>query len=164
MLNPWEPWDTRDDWARQAFMEAWAQTIVDGWKPAREEETLLSVGRQQIDPNRIRRYLDSMPESVSGEAGHTKLFKAAKVLVHGFGLTPDEAFPFLASFNQRCQPPWNEHQLRYKLSQALKCRDSRPRGYLLESGVTISRVGKRIKMTIPKWVWERTIQAIQNKQ
>ena len=35
-----------------------------------------------------------------------------------FALTDDEAFDALTEWNARCQPPWNERELRQKICSA----------------------------------------------
>jgi hypothetical protein len=82
---------------------------------------------------RIERYVDAMPPAVSGEHGHTATFLVAIALVHGFDLSPDVALQFLRRYNERCQPPWNERELRHKLVTAdeVSPRNGKARGYLL---------------------------------
>jgi KaiC/GvpD/RAD55 family RecA-like ATPase len=69
---------------------------------------------------RARKYVAKMPPAVSGERGHDKTFHVACVLVLGFGLTEQEAYPVIAEWNQGCRPPWGEYDLQRKLSQANK--------------------------------------------
>jgi hypothetical protein len=85
---------------------------------------------------RIEHYLDACPPAISGQRGHNALFKVAIILVRGFDLSQEAALPFLRRYNTRCQPPWNEDELKHKLSSAanLQPREGRtlnPRGYLL---------------------------------
>jgi hypothetical protein len=86
-----------------------------------------------------RLYLDKVPPAVSGQGGHNQTFRAACVLVQGFSLSPEDAMPLLKEWNERCQPPWTEKELRHKLQGAEK--QPGERGYLLAerngwSGVT----------------------------
>jgi replicative DNA helicase len=69
---------------------------------------------------RARKYMTKVPPAVSGQRGHDRTFHAACVLVCGFGLTESEAYPAFAEWNLGCQPPWSEHDLRRKLSEASK--------------------------------------------
>jgi len=55
----------------------------------------------------------------------------ACILVQGFDLSPADAFSFLARYNQRCEPPWTEKELRYKLADADRAQSNKERGYLL---------------------------------
>jgi hypothetical protein len=85
---------------------------------------------------RIERYVAACPEAVSGSGGHSTTFRVAIVLVRGFALSPAEAMPFMQRYNQRCQPPWTERELRHKLYSALLLsskpgRILKARGYLL---------------------------------
>lgn len=83
-------------------------------------------------PDRIRSYIDKLEPAVSKQKGHNSLFKTACKLVWGFGLSPEEAWPFALEYNARCLPPWGEHDLRRKLVQVLNRTDHRkPRGHLL---------------------------------
>lgn len=77
---------------------------------------------------RARKYLDTVPGAVSGSGGHDQTFKAACILILGFGLTKQEALVLMADFNRRCEPPWSERELLHKLDSA----DKQPgdRGYL----------------------------------
>jgi hypothetical protein len=69
---------------------------------------------------RARRYVSKLPIAVSGQRGHDAAFTVACRLVLGFGLGPDEAFSVMSEWSQGCQPPWNEREIRHKLSQADK--------------------------------------------
>jgi KaiC/GvpD/RAD55 family RecA-like ATPase len=68
---------------------------------------------------RARKYLGKLPPSISGQGGHNAAFKAACVLVLGFGLARDTALALLREWNQLCQPPWNERELAHKVDSAL---------------------------------------------
>lgn len=70
--------------------------------------------------DRIRAYLHRVPAAVSGKGGHNATFYMAGRLVRGWGLSPDEALPFAAEWNQRCDPPWSEADLYRKLVEADK--------------------------------------------
>jgi hypothetical protein len=91
----------------------------------------------RIDPrrsliDRVRKYLDKCEPAVSGEGGHNAAFAVACVLMHGFALEPDFAYPLFAEWNARCIPPWSEHDLRRKLREALTHPNhQKPRGHLL---------------------------------
>lgn len=78
---------------------------------------------------RARRYLERVPPAVSGSGGHNRTFHVACILVLGFGMSADEAWPVIAEWNQSCEPPWSEHDLRRKLNEANK--QGGQRGYLL---------------------------------
>jgi len=80
---------------------------------------------------RIERYIAACPPAISGSHGHDQTFRVACILVHGFDLAPDDAHTFLVRYNQRCEPPWTENELRHKLRDAEKARSTKARGYLL---------------------------------
>ncbi len=82
--------------------------------------------------DRARAYLATIPGAVSGHQGHDATFHVACVLVNGFALAPDEAFSLLLEWNETCQPPWSESDLRHKITDANKAQHSRPRGHLLK--------------------------------
>lgn len=88
------------------------------------------------DSERVRRaraYLAKVPGGVQGENGSKPCFRAACVLVHGFGLREDEAFALLlAEYSPRCTPPWSEKEIRHKVSSAVK--QGSARGFVLEAG------------------------------
>ena len=81
--------------------------------------------------DRAAKYLAKIPPAVSGQGGHSATFHAASVLVKGFALSIDDASPLLAEWNQSCQPPWSEHELRHKLDDAAK--QPGPRGELVNA-------------------------------
>jgi hypothetical protein len=66
---------------------------------------------------RARRYLAKMPPAVEGQHGSDATFEAAAVLTRDFGLADEEAWPLLCEWNQLCQPPWGEKDLRRKLEE-----------------------------------------------
>ncbi|WP_050030978.1 hypothetical protein [Verrucomicrobium sp. BvORR034] len=82
--------------------------------------------------DRAALYLSKMPVAVSGQSGHATTFKAASALVWGFDLDPEESLPLLLQWNQGCQPPWTERDLRHKLRSASTTpHPNRERGHLL---------------------------------
>jgi hypothetical protein len=86
-----------------------------------------------------------MPASVSGAGGHNAAFAVARVLLLGFDLPMHEARALFAEFNARCEPPWSEHEIEHKLTQAnaqsgFSTQDgTQPRGYLRDQGGRDSR-------------------------
>ena len=79
---------------------------------------------------RARKYVLKMPPAVSGGGGHNATFHVACILVQGFGLSPEQAWPLMQEFNALCAPPWSEKDLRYKLRGADKQNSARGRGWL----------------------------------
>jgi hypothetical protein len=86
-----------------------------------------SAGRTE----RARRYLERVDPAISGAHGHDQTYAAACKLVKGFGLGSEDAYKLLSTWNNRCQPPWSERDLRRKIEQA---RESQ-----LEDGFFIKR-------------------------
>ena len=98
-----------------------------------------AVGRRQVSgPDRAfaraRSYLAKMQPSVAGAGGDDQLFSAAIALVRGFRLSEPEAMELLRTeFNPRCQPPWPDARLLYKIKQAYSSSEI-PFGHLLDGG------------------------------
>jgi hypothetical protein len=63
-------------------------------------------------------YLDQVEPAISGSNGGTWTFVVAQKLVRGFGLDEGTAYRLMARWNQTCQPPWTEKDLRRKIRQA----------------------------------------------
>ncbi len=68
---------------------------------------------------RCHRYLDTIPGAISGQGGHNRTLEAAATCFR-FGLSESDAWNLLTEFNERCQPPWNERELRHKLADGEK--------------------------------------------
>lgn len=122
---------------------------VTGWRlngpqePQKRQKQLDAIQKQfwtekpiQVDWNapaaiveRARKYLAKIPTAVSGQGGHNATFTAACALVLGFQIEPSAALGLLAEWNEGCQPPWSERELRHKVDSA--SRQGGPRGYLL---------------------------------
>ncbi len=88
---------------------------------------------------RARAYVSRIPGAVSGQYGHDATYHVACTLVLGFCLSVDDAFPIIAEWNQTCQPPWSDDELRYKLEHANRSDD--PRGGLLEDETPTANTG-----------------------
>lgn len=80
---------------------------------------------------RARKYLATIEPAVMGQAGSTPTYHAACVLVEGFALSVDEAFPLMVEYSERCVPPWSEREIRHKLQDAMK--NATNRGHLLSA-------------------------------
>lgn len=80
---------------------------------------------------RARNYVAAMPPSISGQGGHNQTYSVACVLVQGFGLSHQEAWPILQDYNSRCSPEWSEKELWHKLEDAENAASpAGGRGYL----------------------------------
>jgi hypothetical protein len=81
---------------------------------------------------RIRNYMDKLPMAISGQDGSGATFRAACILLKGFGLSINEALSYLEEWNQtHCSPTWNTKDLLHKLNDADKAPSDKPVGYLL---------------------------------
>jgi hypothetical protein len=98
---------------------------------------------------RVSSYMEHVDPAVSGQGGHSSALWAASVLVWGFALSEADAWPFAIAYNSRCEPPWNERELRRKLSQAANPTNPKyPRGYLLGDHTT-QDLDRRNPPTLP---------------
>jgi hypothetical protein len=80
---------------------------------------------------RIEAYIAAMPGAISGNNGHGQTFKVAIALIEGWGLSIDEAWPYLLQYNAGCQPAWSEKELRHKLKSAEQNEDKSCKGHLI---------------------------------
>lgn len=69
---------------------------------------------------RARSYLQRIPPAISGQGGHNATFKAACVLVLGFGLSEGDAARLMSEWNVGCNPPWSDRDLVRKVREANK--------------------------------------------
>lgn len=67
---------------------------------------------------RARQYLAAVPPAIQGQHGDVHTFRMCCRLVRGFALTNADALRLLTEWNERCQPPWSEGELRDKLEHA----------------------------------------------
>ncbi len=69
---------------------------------------------------RARKYLKKMPAAISGQHGSSTTLTVASRIVVGFDIPHDspEALQLLQEYNQVCQPPWSDTELKRKLSEA----------------------------------------------
>lgn len=80
---------------------------------------------------RARRCVADMKPAIEGQKGHFALFAVCCTLTHGFALNDDEAWTVLREYNQRCEPPFNDRELGYKLRSAAGAAHKEPRGHLI---------------------------------
>lgn len=80
---------------------------------------------------RICKYLSRIDPAISGQNGHGRTFQVACALYNGFALTEEQLYSYLELYNQRCQPPWSERELRHKASQAAQAQHTKVRGHLI---------------------------------
>jgi hypothetical protein len=107
-----------------------------------------------IDPRdtfdiRVRAYLDAAEPAVSGSGGHAKTLQVATALVVGFGLSIDQARPYLELYNGKCLPPWNRRELEHKLEEAAKNLLEKPYGWLLSRNGAIHSAPRAAQRPTP---------------
>lgn len=79
---------------------------------------VLLVNDQARQLVRARAHMQTWDPCVSGESGQKVIFNKCCVLVHGFRLSDDGALSLLLEYNQRCQPPWSDEELRHHIEGA----------------------------------------------
>ncbi len=80
---------------------------------------------------RAEAYVSKIPGAVSGQHGHDATFNVACHLVRGFRLGYDDAMAIISDWNSTCLPPWEEHDIERKISEAIS-KSTRSDGYLLD--------------------------------
>jgi hypothetical protein len=95
-----------------------------------QDELIQSDGRR--DPiDSARKYLAKVEGAVSQAGGHNKTFRAAMLLVEGFGLSDSDSLRLLQEWNSKCKPEWSERELSHKIESARSKCDSSKIGHLL---------------------------------
>lgn len=107
------------DWLVRKYFTQSSQPAFDYSVPLHTDETILK---------RARKYIEKVPEAISGQRGHDRAFYAACRLVLGFGLPKSDALALLCEWNQTCVPPWSLKELEHKVDEAEK--QPGPRNYL----------------------------------
>ena len=94
------------------------------------------LGKQvatQSPIERARKYLDRVPGATQGQGGDQATYIAACRLVKDFDLSDADALIVLTEWNQKCNPPWSDADLRKKIASARTSGTGRP-GKLLGTG------------------------------
>ena len=87
----------------------------------RRIETSFERGRDENDLLfRARAYLARIEPAVSGSGGHLKTFTTASKLARFVGFDVGMLWELLVEYNRRCEPPWDENELRHKFQEAMK--------------------------------------------
>ncbi len=119
-----------DTGARYTFEEILAAHPVLAATPRRTSRARTSTMTLSRRVKRAEAYVRALPPAVAGQHGHDATFEAALKIAVGFDLEDDTAFEVLEPWNQACEPPWSEPDLRRKIREAQK-RGCLPRGFLL---------------------------------
>ena len=85
--------------------------------------------QQRIDW--ARKYLAKVPPAIEGQGGSNVTMWAARVVVRGFDIDEETAYGVLNEWNQACDPPWCERDLRRKIREAATVDFDHPLGWLL---------------------------------
>lgn len=115
----------------------WQDVFVSGDLPAVGAETTLPSMPKARRPlpaarsvDRARAFLQRVDPAVAGQQGDLRTFRVCCRIVRGFDLSDDEAVRALSEWNARCEPPWSEHELRQKVTNARRY-GREPQGGLL---------------------------------
>lgn len=101
-------------------------------------------------PERIRRYIAAMPPSIQGSGGNAAFFNVVRTLIHGYGLSQEEARPYLDDYNfTSCTPAWNETEIKRVLRNVDAAQSKWPRGYLIRENDWRPTAAQRKSMGIP---------------
>ena len=63
---------------------------------------------------RARRYLHKVPGATQGANGDDSTYKACAI-TNDFDLSEQETFELISVWNQNCNPPWTDEELRQKI-------------------------------------------------
>jgi predicted P-loop ATPase len=114
---------------RYRWLSAVAPATLPDWlyecirRPIAAAPTVVPPAGQRGDMfQRVRAYVAKIPGAVSGQRGHETTFKVANVIANN-GLAMDEQWTLILEYNQRCDPPWSEAELRHKLESARAARN-----------------------------------------
>jgi putative DNA primase/helicase len=98
---------------------------------------------------RIHLYLAKCPPAVSGQLGHSQMFKTARYIIGGFDITSEEAFSILMrEYNHRCVPPWSEKEMRHKVDDADSIPFDKERGWIKDKPLA-NRSKSTIQTPVP---------------
>jgi hypothetical protein len=99
---------------------------------------------------RARRYLERCDSAISGAHGHDTTFRVTCALIQGLCVEREDAYQLLREFyNPRCEPPWNDAELRHKIASAYAATAGKPRGYLLGIGIAVPPAPAALSQSSP---------------
>ena len=94
-----------------------------------------SVSEQHGLDDKIRRYIQNAPDSTEGKNGSATLMSVVSKLIRGFGLSRDQALPYLAEYNHlHAKPEWSEQELQHALDSVQNTPGSRGNASRTEDG------------------------------
>lgn len=121
--------------------EAWFAHLAgqvmspDSWLQEAPSAPPVSRGPDNLPNAEMRAiaYLDHLPPAIQGQNGSGALWKAAHTVTRGFAISEEAAFRIIKDvYNPRCVPPWNDREIRHKISDAAKS-EVLPLGYLRDA-------------------------------
>ena len=68
--------------------------------------------------HRASEYIRKTDPAIEGKGGHNTTFRVASSLVNGFQLDDAQAFQLMREYSETCEPPWDEKDIRHKITQA----------------------------------------------
>lgn len=96
-----------------------------------------------------KRWLEDQEISVQGSAGHATAIRVITTATRAFFLTDiDLVIQALQDWNQRCQPPWSEQELRHKAREAIT-KGRQPWGVVVSTLEEADRVLGKLKRVDP---------------
>ncbi len=81
-----------------------------------EKQPRKTNGSNGAELDHVRKYVAKMEPAISGSAGHNATLDVVRVC-KGFALDEAQTLDVLREFNERCQPPWSERELKHKANQ-----------------------------------------------
>lgn len=115
--------------------------------PATKSAASIVLGEVLKDPSNARRWVIERARRCVAvmeptrrapddpQDSHTVFFNAVRVLIHGFGLSQDEARPLIDQYLTRSDLPWQDHEIRHKLLSVDAQPSQHPRGYMVGDDV-----------------------------
>lgn len=96
----------------------WDSVAVCEPEPSMPPADLPSLNKRKA---RARSFIAKVPPAISGKGGHRETFYVASLIRRGFYIPDEDGLELMREYNTRCQPPWSEKELRYKLDSAARC-------------------------------------------
>lgn len=115
-------YDWVKSWPRRpAMVPAWLLELVRYVEPERIERKPRANTDRDALYARARAYMERVDIAISGNGGHQATITAAVKLVDNFYELPDaDLYSLFSEWNQRCDPPWSEKELKHKMHDALR--------------------------------------------
>ena len=112
------PWKTEIAEAPAWLLEELGRTPAKSTTANTERGYFPPASAQVIEEARAA--LEAHGPAIDGQGGGLHTVQAGSLLTHDFALTDEEAWPLLLEWNETCQPPWEEDDLRERLRRGRK--------------------------------------------